>query len=145
MQQFCFKSLCTVTFVDASDVFLKWMLCFQTIPSLTHKPLLVDMAVQESSMLKVVYGSSLGFHCVDLDTFNVTDIYMPQSVSVHLSSCYCIVFLLVISLVQYLIGDSTRLEICVCLFCLWFICSLTSNYSELLLPPAWLNINKSLR
>lgn len=65
----------------APKPYLKFM-SFKTIPSLTHRPLLVDMAVQESSMLKVVYGSSLGFHCVDLDTFNVTDIYMPQRSSI---------------------------------------------------------------
>ena len=35
---------------------------------LQHKPLLVDLTVEEGTRLKVLYGSSNGFHAVDLDS-----------------------------------------------------------------------------
>ena len=40
--------------------------CFHT--ELQHKPLLVDLTVEEGTRLKVLYGSSNGFHAVDLDS-----------------------------------------------------------------------------
>ena len=35
---------------------------------LQYKPLLVDLTVEEGTRLKVLYGSSSGFHAVDLDS-----------------------------------------------------------------------------
>ena len=35
---------------------------------LQHKPVLVDLTVEEGTRLKVLYGSSSGFHAVDLDS-----------------------------------------------------------------------------
>ncbi|GAU94415.1 hypothetical protein RvY_06193 [Ramazzottius varieornatus] len=42
---------------------------------LQHKPLLVDLTVEEGTRLKVVYGSTVGFHAVDVDAGTVYDIY----------------------------------------------------------------------
>lgn len=48
-----------------------------------HKPLLVDLTVEEGQRLKVIYGSCLGFHAVDVDSGAVYDIYLPT----HVSTC----------------------------------------------------------
>jgi TRAF2 and NCK interacting kinase len=45
-----------------------------------HRPLLVDLTVEEGTRLKVIYGSADGFHAVDLDSASVYDIYMPKHV-----------------------------------------------------------------
>ena len=45
-----------------------------------HKPLLVDLTVEEGQRLKVIYGSSSGFHAVDVDSGAVYDIYLPTHV-----------------------------------------------------------------
>ncbi|UYV71345.1 hypothetical protein LAZ67_8002707, partial [Cordylochernes scorpioides] len=52
-------------------------MAFKSFGDLAHKPQLVDMTVEEGARLKVVYGSSEGFHAVDLDTGSVYDIYIP--------------------------------------------------------------------
>uniref|UniRef100_A0AAR2LRJ9 non-specific serine/threonine protein kinase n=1 Tax=Pygocentrus nattereri TaxID=42514 RepID=A0AAR2LRJ9_PYGNA len=44
---------------------------------LVHKPLLVDLTVEEGQRLKVIYGSCSGFHAVDVDSGAVYDIYLP--------------------------------------------------------------------
>jgi len=41
---------------------------------------MVDLTVEEGQRLKVVYGSSRGFHAIDLDTSSVFDIYIPAHV-----------------------------------------------------------------
>lgn len=56
-------------------------MAFKTFVDLTHRPLLVDLTVEEGTRLKVIYGSADGFHAVDLDSANVYDIYIPQHVS----------------------------------------------------------------
>jgi hypothetical protein len=55
---------------------------FQSFGNLPERPLLVDLTVEEGQRLKVVYGSSRGFHGIDLDTSSVFDIYLPTHVSV---------------------------------------------------------------
>jgi len=40
----------------------------------------VDLTVEEGQRLKVIYGSSLGFHAVDVDSGAVYDIYLPSHV-----------------------------------------------------------------
>ncbi len=45
-----------------------------------HKPLLVDLTVEEGQRLKVIYGSCSGFHAVDVDSGAVYDIYLPTHV-----------------------------------------------------------------
>ena len=39
-----------------------------TFLELQHKPMLVDLTVEEGTRLKVLYGSQSGFHAVDLDS-----------------------------------------------------------------------------
>lgn len=41
----------------------------------------MDLTIEESSRLKVIYGSAEGFHAVDLDSASVYDIYLPKHVS----------------------------------------------------------------
>jgi len=57
------------------------IVCFQSFTNLPENPLLVDLTVEEGSRLKVVYGSNLGFHSIDLDSSVVSDIYIPSRVS----------------------------------------------------------------
>lgn len=51
---------------------------FKSFSDLNHKPLLVDLTIEENTRLKVVYGSAEGFHAVDLDSACVYDIYLPK-------------------------------------------------------------------
>ncbi|XP_075747740.1 serine/threonine-protein kinase msn isoform X5 [Rhipicephalus microplus] len=53
-------------------------MAFKSFPELIHKPLVVDMTIEENIRLKVVYGSSQGFHAVDLDSGAVYDVYIPS-------------------------------------------------------------------
>lgn len=41
----------------------------------------MDLTVEEGQRLKVIYGSSAGFHAVDVDSGNSYDIYIPVHVS----------------------------------------------------------------
>uniref|UniRef100_A0A8D0CJJ4 non-specific serine/threonine protein kinase n=1 Tax=Scleropages formosus TaxID=113540 RepID=A0A8D0CJJ4_SCLFO len=50
---------------------------------LPHKPLLVDLTVEEGQRLKVIYGSCAGFHAIDVDSGNNYDIYIPVHVTPH--------------------------------------------------------------
>lgn len=61
--------------------------CFQSFTNLPEKPLLVDLTVEEGSRLKVIYGSNLGFHSIDLDSSQVSDIYIPSRVSTPYGFC----------------------------------------------------------
>ncbi|PKU31647.1 traf2 and nck-interacting protein kinase isoform x6 [Limosa lapponica baueri] len=51
-----------------------------TISDLQHKPLLVDLTVEEGQRLKVIFGSHTGFHVIDVDSGNSYDIYIPSHV-----------------------------------------------------------------
>jgi hypothetical protein len=53
---------------------------FKVFSQLAYRPLLVDLTIEEGSRLKVIYGSSYGFHAIDLDTSNQIDIYLPSQV-----------------------------------------------------------------
>ena len=53
----------------------------QSFGELAHRPLLVDLTVEDNTRLKVIYGSCDGFHAVDLDSATVYDIYLPKHVS----------------------------------------------------------------
>jgi len=55
-------------------------MAFKAFSDLLHKPLLVDLTVEEGSRLKVIYGSAYGFHAVDLDSATVYDLYTPKHV-----------------------------------------------------------------
>lgn len=65
-----------------------------------HRPLLVDLTVEEGTRLKVIYGSADGFHAVDLDSASVYDIYMPKHVK------YIRLFSLSFSLIGKLCSDT---------------------------------------
>uniref|UniRef100_F7BSW7 non-specific serine/threonine protein kinase n=1 Tax=Ornithorhynchus anatinus TaxID=9258 RepID=F7BSW7_ORNAN len=56
-------------------------MAFKSFGELIHKPLLVDLTVEEGQRLKVIYGSCAGFHAVDVDSGSVYDIYLPTHVS----------------------------------------------------------------
>ena len=56
---------------------------FQSFGDLVHRPLLVDLTVEEGQRLKVIYGSCSGFHAVDVDSGAVYDIYLPTHVHTH--------------------------------------------------------------
>lgn len=52
----------------------------QSFTDLQHRPQLVDLTVEEGQRLKVIYGSSVGFHVIDVDSGNTYDIYIPSHV-----------------------------------------------------------------
>ncbi|XP_054734988.1 serine/threonine-protein kinase mig-15 isoform X2 [Anastrepha obliqua] len=53
-------------------------MAFKNFGDLEHRPLLVDLTIEDQSRLKVIYGSAEGFHAVDLDSAEVYDIYLPK-------------------------------------------------------------------
>ncbi|XP_067842315.1 mitogen-activated protein kinase kinase kinase kinase 4 isoform X1 [Heptranchias perlo] len=55
-------------------------MAFKSFTDLLHRPLLVDLTVEEGQRLKVIYGSSAGFHAVDVDSGTVYDIYLPTHI-----------------------------------------------------------------
>ncbi|CAH8439469.1 unnamed protein product [Schistosoma guineensis] len=67
-------------------------MAFKRFSELKHRPLLVDLTVEENTRLKVVYGSSDGFHAIDLDSNIVFDLYMPSLINSHITP-HCIVVL----------------------------------------------------
>lgn len=58
----------------------------QSFTSLNHRPLIVDLTIEDKQKLKVIYGSAGGFHVIDLDSATVKDIYRPSPVSLTLLS-----------------------------------------------------------
>ncbi|XP_034550532.1 mitogen-activated protein kinase kinase kinase kinase 4-like isoform X4 [Notolabrus celidotus] len=61
-------------------------MAFKSFGDLVHKPLLVDLTVEEGQRLKVIYGSSSGFHAVDVDSGAVYDIYLPTHIQTNIQS-----------------------------------------------------------
>ncbi|XP_069060527.1 mitogen-activated protein kinase kinase kinase kinase 4 isoform X11 [Pleurodeles waltl] len=55
-------------------------MAFKSFGELIHRPLLVDLTVEEGQRLKVIYGSCAGFHAVDVDSGAVYDIYLPTHI-----------------------------------------------------------------
>nr|XP_033804111.1 mitogen-activated protein kinase kinase kinase kinase 4 isoform X3 [Geotrypetes seraphini] len=55
-------------------------MAFKSFGELIHRPLLVDLTVEEGQRLKVIYGSCAGFHAVDVDSGTVYDIYLPTHI-----------------------------------------------------------------
>lgn len=53
----------------------------QSFTDLVHKPLIVDLTVEEGQRLKVLYGSRHGFHGIDVDEMLAYDLYIPTHVS----------------------------------------------------------------
>ena len=69
-------------------MFIVFNKCFplQSFTELQHRPQLVDLTVEEGQRLKVIYGSSVGFHVIDVDSGSPYDIYIPS----HVSVCVCV-------------------------------------------------------
>ncbi|XP_026466373.1 serine/threonine-protein kinase mig-15 isoform X2 [Ctenocephalides felis] len=65
-------------------------MAFKNFKELVHRPLLVDLTVEDGTRLKVIYGSADGFHAVDLDSASVYDIYLPKHTQGAISP-HCIV------------------------------------------------------
>ncbi|KAM6978603.1 mitogen-activated protein kinase kinase kinase kinase 4-like isoform 3-T3 [Tautogolabrus adspersus] len=61
-------------------------MAFKSFGDLVHKPLLVDLTVEEGQRLKVIYGSCSGFHAVDVDSGAVYDIYLPTHIQNNIQS-----------------------------------------------------------
>ncbi|XP_035265834.1 misshapen-like kinase 1 isoform X3 [Anguilla anguilla] len=67
-------------------------MAFKSFADLPHKPQLVDLTVEEGQRLKVIYGSSAGFHAIDVDSGNNYDIYIPVHIQSQVTP-HAIVFL----------------------------------------------------
>uniref|UniRef100_A0A8D0AFN9 non-specific serine/threonine protein kinase n=1 Tax=Sander lucioperca TaxID=283035 RepID=A0A8D0AFN9_SANLU len=53
-------------------------MAFKSFGDLVHKPLLVDLTVEEGQRLKVIYGSCSGFHAVDVDSVCSYLVFLPH-------------------------------------------------------------------
>uniref|UniRef100_A0A8C9WAC7 non-specific serine/threonine protein kinase n=1 Tax=Scleropages formosus TaxID=113540 RepID=A0A8C9WAC7_SCLFO len=67
-------------------------MAFKSFGDLPHRPQLVDLTVEEGQRLKVIYGSSAGFHAIDVDSGNNYDIYIPVHIQSQITP-HAIVFL----------------------------------------------------
>ncbi|CEF64237.1 Mitogen-activated protein kinase kinase kinase kinase 4 [Strongyloides ratti] len=67
-------------------------MAFKSFGELGHQPLIVDLTIEESARLKVLYGSREGFHAIDLDSTKISDIYIPPN-NRHQMTPHCIVIL----------------------------------------------------
>ncbi|KAJ3588779.1 hypothetical protein NHX12_009633 [Muraenolepis orangiensis] len=67
-------------------------MAFKSFGDLPHRPLLVDLTVEEGQRLKVIYGSCAGFHAIDVDSGNNYDIYIPVHIQSQVTA-HAIVFL----------------------------------------------------
>ncbi|KHJ46504.1 CNH domain protein [Trichuris suis] len=67
-------------------------MAFKSFGQLSHQPLIVDLTVEENARLKVLYGSSEGFHAIDLDSASIYDIHVPNHVQGFIVP-HCIVIL----------------------------------------------------
>ncbi|KAJ0050364.1 hypothetical protein NL108_018088 [Boleophthalmus pectinirostris] len=55
-------------------------MAFKSFRSLPHRPLSVDLTVEEGQRLKVIYGSVSGFHAIDVDSGTPYDLYLPTHI-----------------------------------------------------------------
>ncbi|XP_063075079.1 TRAF2 and NCK interacting kinase a isoform X2 [Engraulis encrasicolus] len=55
-------------------------MAFKSFTELPQRPQLVDLTVEEGQRLKVIYGSNMGFHVIDVDSGNPYDIYIPSHI-----------------------------------------------------------------
>ncbi|CAI5643855.1 unnamed protein product [Oreochromis niloticus] len=67
-------------------------MAFKSFSDLPHRPVLVDLTVEEGQRLKVIYGSCAGFHAIDVDSGNNYDIYIPVHIQSQVTP-HAIVFL----------------------------------------------------
>ncbi|KAF0028577.1 hypothetical protein F2P81_019664 [Scophthalmus maximus] len=65
-------------------------MAFKSFTELQHRPLLVDLTVEEGQRLKVIYGSSVGFHVIDIQG-QVTPhaiVVLPRTDGMEMLLCY---------------------------------------------------------
>uniref|UniRef100_H2Z8H0 non-specific serine/threonine protein kinase n=1 Tax=Ciona savignyi TaxID=51511 RepID=H2Z8H0_CIOSA len=55
-------------------------MAFKSFSDLPHKPMIVDLTVEEGSRLKLLYGSAYGFHAIDVDSGQNYDLYIPNHI-----------------------------------------------------------------
>ncbi|XP_063793429.1 nik-related protein kinase [Pseudophryne corroboree] len=55
-------------------------MAFKSFSSLHQKPLFVDLTVENGQRLKVIFGSVVGFHAIDVDSGTVYDLYLPTHI-----------------------------------------------------------------
>ncbi|KAM9324037.1 nik-related protein kinase [Gastrophryne carolinensis] len=55
-------------------------MAFKSFSSLHQKPSCVDLTVENGQRLKVIYGSTVGFHAIDVDSGTVYDLYLPTHI-----------------------------------------------------------------
>ncbi|KAM9511988.1 TRAF2 and NCK-interacting protein kinase-like isoform 3-T3 [Salvelinus alpinus] len=55
-------------------------MAFKSFGSLPQRPLSVDLTVEDGQRLKVIYGSLLGFHAIDVDSGTPYDLYLPTHI-----------------------------------------------------------------
>ncbi|KAM6970411.1 misshapen-like kinase 1 isoform 3-T3 [Aplochiton taeniatus] len=67
-------------------------MAFKSFGDLPQRPQMVDLTVEEGQRLKVIYGSSAGFHAIDVDSGNNYDIYIPVHIQSQVTP-HAIVFL----------------------------------------------------
>ncbi|XP_054851056.1 misshapen-like kinase 1 isoform X4 [Eublepharis macularius] len=67
-------------------------MAFKSFADLPHRPLLVELTVEEGQRLKVIYGSCAGFHAIDVDSGNNYDIYIPVHIQSQITP-HAIIFL----------------------------------------------------
>ncbi|XP_064194818.1 traf2 and NCK-interacting protein kinase-like isoform X7 [Anguilla rostrata] len=60
-------------------------MAFKSFTDLQHRPQLVDLTVEEGQRLKVIFGSSIGFHVIDVDSGNPYDIYIPSHIQSNIT------------------------------------------------------------
>ncbi|XP_075429435.1 nik-related protein kinase isoform X2 [Ascaphus truei] len=59
-------------------------MAFKSFSSLHQKPLFVDLTVENGQRLKVIFGSAVGFHAIDVDSGTVYDLYLPTHIQGNL-------------------------------------------------------------
>uniref|UniRef100_UPI00358E5DC8 mitogen-activated protein kinase kinase kinase kinase 4-like n=1 Tax=Myxine glutinosa TaxID=7769 RepID=UPI00358E5DC8 len=67
-------------------------MAYKEFSDLKHKPLLVDMTMEEGQRLKVIYGSTEGFHAIDVESGSSYNIYLPT----HIVSSISIIVLVLL-------------------------------------------------
>uniref|UniRef100_UPI00358F1543 mitogen-activated protein kinase kinase kinase kinase 4-like isoform X4 n=2 Tax=Myxine glutinosa TaxID=7769 RepID=UPI00358F1543 len=55
-------------------------MAFKSFGNLDNRPLLVDLTVEESQRLKVIYGHYAGFSAIDVDSANAYTVYQPSHI-----------------------------------------------------------------
>nr|XP_039270639.1 misshapen-like kinase 1 isoform X1 [Styela clava] len=67
-------------------------MAFKSFCDLPHKPMIVDLTVEEGSRLKLLYGSAYGFHAIDVDSGQNFDLYFPNHIEAPIT-CHAIIVL----------------------------------------------------